>query len=107
MHLPTAEAFDPLWRFAGHRALGTIFLLDARVGLSAAGLAPIAEALSQPTGARTFHVVLLGEGEPSDAGGDDQIRVSATYHGGGGTLKGAVHREVVVRFDLAPGLHIY
>ncbi len=51
--------------------------------------------------------ILLGEGEPTDAGGDDDIRVSATYHGGGGTLKSAVHREVVVRFELAPGLHIY
>ena len=63
VHLPTAEAFEPLWRFAGHRALGTIFLLDARMGLSAAGLGPIAETLSQPDGARTFHVVLLGDGE--------------------------------------------
>ncbi len=51
--------------------------------------------------------ILLGEGEPTDAGGDDQICVSATYHGGGGTLKGAVHREIVVRFELAAGLHIY
>ena len=51
--------------------------------------------------------ILLGEGEPSGAGGDDDIRVSATYHGGGGTLKAGVRREIVVRFDLADGLHIY
>ena len=63
VHLPTASGFEPLWRFAGHRALGTLFLLDARMGLGAAGLGPIAESLSQPAGARTFHVVLLADGE--------------------------------------------
>lgn len=63
VHLPREAAFDPLWRFAGHRALGTVFLLDARVGVSAAGLAPINEVLSQAPGARTFHVVMLDEGE--------------------------------------------
>ena len=63
VHLPKAPAFEPLWRFAGHRALGTIFLLDARVGVSATGLAEIAEVLSKAPGARTFHVVLLSEGE--------------------------------------------
>lgn len=51
--------------------------------------------------------ILLGEDEPTGAGGDESIRVSATYHGGGGTLKGGVRRQIVVRFELAPGLHIY
>jgi peroxiredoxin len=51
--------------------------------------------------------ILLGEEEPVDRGGDDEIRISATYHGGGGNLKSAVIRQLVVRFELAPGLHIY
>lgn len=63
IHLPREAGFEPLWRFAGHRALGTIFLLDARVGASAAGVAPIAEVLGTLPSARTFHVVLLAEGE--------------------------------------------
>jgi peroxiredoxin len=51
--------------------------------------------------------ILLGESEPTDRGGSDDVRVSATYHGGGGTLKSAVVRELVVRFELTAGLHIY
>ena len=63
IHLPSAEAFAALWPYAGHRALGTIFLLDARMGLSAAGLAPVVEALSGAPSSRAFHVVMLADGE--------------------------------------------
>jgi peroxiredoxin len=51
--------------------------------------------------------ILLGEEEPSASGGDEEIKLSATFHGGGGTIKAAVMRELVVRFELADGLHIY
>ena len=51
--------------------------------------------------------ILLGDDEPTESGGDDQIKISATYHGGGGNLKAGVVRQIVVRFELAPGLHIY
>jgi peroxiredoxin len=51
--------------------------------------------------------ILLGEEEPTDRAGNEDIRISATYHGGGGNLKSAVIRQLVVRFELAPGLHIY
>jgi peroxiredoxin len=51
--------------------------------------------------------ILLGEDEPSASGGSDDIKISATYHGGGGNIKSAVLRQLVVRFELAPGLHIY
>lgn len=51
--------------------------------------------------------ILLGEDEPRDSSGDDDIKVSATFHGGKGTIKAAVVRELVVRFELAEGLHIY
>ena len=51
--------------------------------------------------------VLLRTGEPSASGGDDAVRVSATLHGGGGTIKQGAMRSVVVRFELRDGLHIY
>ena len=63
IHVPTAEGYAPLWQFAGHRALGTVFLLDAAVGASAAELAQVAAALGSVPGARTFHVVMLAQGE--------------------------------------------
>ncbi len=63
VHLPRDTSFEAIWPFVGHRALGTIFLLDAKMGVAAAGLTPIGEALSEAADARTFHVVLLGEGE--------------------------------------------
>jgi peroxiredoxin len=56
---------------------------------------------------RALGEILLGEDEPADRAGSDGIQLSATYHGGGGNLKSAVIRELVVRFELAPGLHIY
>ena len=63
VHLPNTESFAALWAFAGHQALGTIFLLDARLGASAAGFAEISKELSIRPNQRTFHVVILGEGE--------------------------------------------
>lgn len=63
IHLPADEANQPLWTFAGFRALGTIFLLDAQVGASAEGLSAIGAALGADPTARTFHVVMLSPGE--------------------------------------------
>ena len=63
VHLPADAANSALWTFAGYRALGTIFLLNAQVGASAAGLAPIGEALGGGPEARRFHVVMLADGE--------------------------------------------
>jgi peroxiredoxin len=51
--------------------------------------------------------ILLGEEEPTARGGDRDIKISSTYHGGGGSLKAGIGREIVVRFELAPGLHLY
>jgi peroxiredoxin len=51
--------------------------------------------------------ILLGQDEPTERGGDEAIKISATYHGGGGNLKAGVIRQIVVRFELAAGLHIY
>jgi peroxiredoxin len=51
--------------------------------------------------------ILLGDDEPMAEGGADDIRVTATYHGGNGLMKSGALRQIVVRFDLAPGVHIY
>lgn len=62
IRVPTSPDFAPLWSFAGHRALGSVFLLDAEVGSSAADLADIARVLGEAPEARTFHVVMLDSG---------------------------------------------
>ena len=59
------------------RACGELLEGRGQLGVELAGCR--AEALGVES------IFLLGEGEPTDAGGDDDIRVSATYHGGGGT----------------------
>ncbi len=51
--------------------------------------------------------ITLADDEPSKSFGDDDIRVSATLHGAGGVLKQGSMRRIVVRFELAEGLHIY
>ena len=63
IHLPAEQTYEPLWALAGHAALGTIILLDSGLGASATGLSAISEALVGRPGARTFHVVMLGEAE--------------------------------------------
>ncbi len=63
IHLPAEASFAALWPFAAHRALGTIFLHDARMSGSASVLVEIAAALGSRPGARTFHVVMLSDGE--------------------------------------------
>ena len=51
--------------------------------------------------------VVLAEDNPRARGGDEEIRVSATLHGGNGSLKQGAMRRLVVRFELREGLHIY
>lgn len=51
--------------------------------------------------------ILLGEDAPTASGGNDAIKISATYHGGGGQLKQGLVRHIVVRFMLQEGVHIY
>jgi peroxiredoxin len=51
--------------------------------------------------------IRLSDDEPSASGGDDDVRVSATLHGGGGVFKQGAMRRVVVRFELSDGLHVY
>lgn len=51
--------------------------------------------------------ILLRSGEPSASGGDDDIQVSVTLHGGGGAIKQGSVRRLIVHFELRDGLHIY
>lgn len=50
--------------------------------------------------------ILLGEDEPSDQTGDNSIAITAALHGGK-SLRNSAPRQLVVRFELAEGLHIY
>jgi CheY-like chemotaxis protein len=63
IHFPADPLYAPLRAFAAHRALGTIFLLDASMGTSAFQVAEVAADVGREKGARSFHVVMLGEGE--------------------------------------------
>ncbi|MFQ5698369.1 MAG: protein-disulfide reductase DsbD domain-containing protein [Myxococcota bacterium] len=51
-------------------------------------------------------IVLSGD-EPRREGGDAQVRISVSIHGGGGTIRQGIRRQLVVRFELAAGLHVY
>lgn len=56
---------------------------------------------------RALGRILLGDAEPSTRAGGEDVRISATLHGGTGALRQGVSRRVVVRFELADGLHLY
>ncbi len=50
-------------------------------------------------------VLLRSEAPRADASDDEGVKVSATLHGG--VIKQGAQREIVVRFELPGGLHIY
>jgi hypothetical protein len=51
--------------------------------------------------------ITLDDDTPRVDGGDDEVRISATLHGGKGTIRQGIMRQLVVRFELSDGLHIY
>ena len=51
--------------------------------------------------------VQLSEDTPRVDGGDDEIRVTVAVQGGKGTIRQGIRRHLIVRFELADGLHIY
>ncbi len=51
--------------------------------------------------------ITLDDDEPRAEGGDEEVRVSATVHGGAGSIRQGIIRQLVVRFELSDGLHIY
>jgi DsbC/DsbD-like thiol-disulfide interchange protein len=44
---------------------------------------------------------------PSASRGDDDVRITVAVQGGKGTLRQGILRNLIVRFELAEGLHIY
>ncbi len=44
---------------------------------------------------------------PSVSGGDEEVQISVSVHGGKGTIRQGILRQVVVHFELADGIHIY
>jgi len=61
VHVPAEPAFAPLWRSAGHRALGSLLLLDSPVGEATRRLQPVSAALRSLPRARLFHLLLRPE----------------------------------------------
>ena len=51
--------------------------------------------------------VVLEPDAPSATGGDDDIVLNVSLQGGRGDLRQGMVREIVVRFELPEGLHIY
>jgi len=51
--------------------------------------------------------IVLDDEAPSAGGGDADIKITVAIHGGKGSIRQGILRKLVVRFDLAQGLHIY
>ena len=49
----------------------------------------------------------LDENAPQVSGGDQDINLTIAVHGGNGTVRQGIVRQLVVRFELPEGLHIY
>ncbi len=49
----------------------------------------------------------LSDDAPRVDGGDAEVKITAAIHGGPGSIRQGIRREVVVRFELGDGLHIY
>ena len=49
----------------------------------------------------------LNDSAPQVSGGDEDIKLTVAVHGGRGTIRQGVIRNLVVRFELPAGLHIY
>jgi len=51
--------------------------------------------------------LVLADDAPSVTGGDEDVRISASIHGGKGTIRQGILRQLVVRCELGEGIHIY
>lgn len=52
--------------------------------------------------------ILVDENTPIAQGGDeDGVELEVALHGGSGTLRQGIRREILVRFRLSDGLHVY
>jgi hypothetical protein len=51
--------------------------------------------------------IVLDDATPRAEAGEPDIRITAAIHGGKGTIRQGIVRKLVVRFELAAGLHLY
>ncbi len=51
--------------------------------------------------------IVIDDDAPRADGGNDDIKITVAIHGGKGTIRQGIIRKLVVRFELADGLHIY
>ena len=51
--------------------------------------------------------IQIDESAPRATSADDGIEITAALHGGNGSLRQGIVRQLVVSFDLPEGLHIY
>ena len=51
--------------------------------------------------------VQLPDDTPRATGGDDEVRITVAIQGGKGTIRQGIVRNLVVRFELGEGLHVY
>jgi len=49
----------------------------------------------------------ISDEEPGFRGGDEEVRISVFVHGGRGSIRQGIRRQLVVRFELGAGIHIY
>lgn len=71
VHVPAEPAFAPLWRSAGHRALGSLLLLTSPLAEATRRLQPVCAALRSLPRARLFHLLLR---EESDRAWPEELR---------------------------------
>jgi hypothetical protein len=50
---------------------------------------------------------VLSEDTPRAVGGDDELRITAAVHGGRGTIRQGIRRQIVVRCEMSESLHVY
>jgi hypothetical protein len=51
--------------------------------------------------------IIIEEDAPQAKGGIEDVRITAAVHGGKGSVRQGIIRKLVVRFELAEGIHIY
>ncbi|MFT5444407.1 MAG: hypothetical protein ACI8W3_003462 [Myxococcota bacterium] len=51
--------------------------------------------------------LVISDDEPCVTGGDEEVQISAFIHGGKGTIRQGIFRQIVLRCELGEGIHIY
>lgn len=51
--------------------------------------------------------LVISDEAPRATGGDEEVRISAFIHGGKGTIRQGIYRQIVIRCELGEGIHIY